>query len=332
MKSLSYYLMSYLTQYLPDEKGCSANTIATYRYCFLLLLRFLKQDGNQTACGDFDRLDMRTVISFLDWLKANCKCCIQTRNNRLAAIRSFAQYVSAQDPEYLYLYQQMKAIPTKKSPTTLIDYLTMEEVRTLLSSIDTGTANGLRNAAMLSLLYDSAARVQELCDLAISNVDVMKCTVTLTGKGRKTRCVPIMKRTVQLVSSYLKHMNSTAAEAAAPLFPNRTGNKMTRAGVAYIFGKYVEIARLPRFNNLHPHCLRHSKAIHMLDSGIQLYYIRDFLGHSSIQTTEIYLRVSQTQIRAALENLNGNTAIPRSKKMPWQKPGDLYGWLCALGK
>lgn len=333
MKNLSYYLMSYLTQYLPLEKGCSDNTIATYRYCFIMLLRFLQQERVQAADVSFEHLDMKTVVVFLDWLEKHEKCSVQTRNNRLAAIRSFAQYVSIQEPQYLYLYQQMKAIPTKKFSNTLINYLTVKEVRDLLASVGMDVPGGLRNVAMLSLLYDSAARVQEVCDLKISDINITQCTVTIQGKGKKVRCVPLMKSTIKILSHYLRYANTgNVGKELAPLFPNRSGQKMTRAGLSYIFKKYSTITCPSNAGSIHPHCLRHSKAMHMLEAGVPLYYIRDFLGHSSIQTTEIYLRGSRAQIKQTLENVSGHDVIPQPEKMSWQNSADLYHWLRAMGK
>ena len=197
--------------------------------------------------------------------------------------------------------------------------------------------SGRRDLAMLSLLYDTGARVQELVDLRIEDVRLSSPTVIrLTGKGRKSRLVPIMKPTENLLRQYMKeHDKDFAVYGGYPLFCNRVGKKLTRAGVTYILDKYISQAKNVGENSLpdsvSPHCLRHSKAMHLLQSGVNLIYIRDLLGHADVSTTEVYARADEHLKRKALE-LAYPSPTPVSEATAWQKNYDLLDWLKNLGK
>jgi integrase/recombinase XerD len=206
----------------------------------------------------------------------------------------------------------------------------------LLEKPDKMTKEGRKNMVLLSLLYDSGARVQELADLKVGDVrTAFPSTVKLTGKGNKSRLVPLMKPMTELLKQYLKESNLTEPCASDyPLFRNPSKDKLTRAGIAYIVKKYAgeAIKDAPGLfpDRLSPHCFRHSKAIHLLQSGVNLVYIRDFLGHVDIQTTEIYARIDGEMKRKALEKSSNNVV---SDKLPeWQNNAGLMNWLKNLGK
>ena len=191
-------------------------------------------------------------------------------------------------------------------------------------------------SVLLTLMYDTGCRVQELVDLRVCDITLADTvTVKLTGKGDKSRIVPVMAPTGQLIRQYIaeNHLD-TALYRNHPLFTNRSGKKMTRAGITYILQKYAEQAYLSGHEDvdpkLTPHCLRHSKAMHLLQSGINLIYIRDLLGHSDVSTTEVYARADEKMKREALENAYQS---PSDGEMPsWQEDNDLLNWLKNFGK
>ena len=201
---------------------------------------------------------------------------------------------------------------------------------------DTSTKSGRRDLALLSLMYDTGARVQEIADLTPQCVRFEKpATIRLHGKGNKTRIVPMMEAQVSLLKRYMTEQNLLRSEEQPhPLFRNKCGVKLTRAGISYILDKYVSMARTiaPELvpDNISCHCLRHSKAMHLLQAGVNLVYIRDFLGHFSVQTTEVYAKADSRQKRQALEK--AYVDVTPNTDPVWQENNDLLEWLISLGK
>lgn len=328
------HLATFLGQYLPGQRNASAHTVAAYRDTFKLFLRFCTHKAHLPP----ERMRMATVtqplvLDFLDWLEQDRQCSVATRNQRLAALQAFCRYVQSDAPEHLDELQRILAIPSKKAPQPVIPYLTTTEMKILLEQPQPGT----RDQVLLAVLYDTAARVQELIDLTHRDVRLAPpAIVTLHGKGRKVRQVPLMRPTRDLIAAYLTGARRTPgyAPADAPLFVNQYRQPLTRRGVSYIVQKYVEQARaVPDFHgagHITPHVFRHSRAVHMLQAGINLVYIRDFLGHATIASTEIYFRADTEMKRQALESaaLSFNTGdFPA-----WDKDGELMQWLTNLGK
>ncbi len=329
------YMSKYLTEYLPGIQGVSYNTIASKRDAYILLLKYLDDAQNIKAEDvDIPLLSRETIIKYLEWLEKSRGSSVSTRNIRLAAIKSLFSYIQTQTPDYIYQCQQILSIPRKKEPGHTLEYLTVEGIKSVLNAVETSSRTGLRDLTLLSLMYDSAARVQEIADLSVNDFRAEKpSTLRLTGKGSKTRIVPLMSTTSDLVSKYISiYHPSYRGEYNVPLFSNRKKEKLTRAGIAYILKKYVKIARekqpdlIPE--TVSPHGLRHSKSMHMLQAGVPLIYIRDFLGHSEISTTEIYARCDSEQKRKAIENTC--PSITKSETPMWQKDTSLLGWLQSL--
>lgn len=329
------YMSKYLTEYLPGIQGVSYNTIASKRDAYILLLKYLDDTQNIKAEDvDIPLLSRETIIKYLEWLEKSRGSSVSTRNIRLAAIKSLFSYIQTQTPDYIYQCQQILSIPRKKEPGHTLEYLTVEGIKSVLDAVEASSRTGLRDLALLSLMYDSAARVQEIADLSVNDFRAEKpSTLRLTGKGSKTRIVPLMSATSDLVSKYISiYHPSYRGEYNVPLFSNRKKEKLTRAGIAYILKKYVKIARekqpdlIPE--TVSPHGLRHSKSMHMLQAGVPLIYIRDFLGHSEISTTEIYARCDSEQKRKAIENTC--PSITKSETPIWQKDTSLLGWLQSL--
>ena len=332
------HLTGFLSKYLPGQRNLSANTIASYRDAFKLFLIFCEAEKKKKV----DRLKLadisrELVVEYLVWLEEQRCCSISTRNQRLAAFRSFFHYVSSSAPETLLICQKILNIPMKKNAQQIMSYFSPEGLHLLLEQPDTSTRQGRRDHAMLSLLYDSAARVQELADLCVRDVRLENpVTVTLRGKGRKTRIVPITSKTVSIIKQYFheKGWLGKSASLDFPVFMNSRQSKLSRAGIAHILGKYVDSARkvneglIPKTAS--PHSLRHSKAVHLLRSGVPLIYIRDFLGHVSVTTTEIYAKVDTEERRKALENAY---EIPSQDLVPdWEADKGLMAWLGDLCK
>lgn len=330
------YLSRYLGSYLPGQTGSSINTIRSYRDTFALFLRYCKNEqGIAPEKLTLDHIGHHLIEEFLLFLEQGRGCCAGTRNNRLAAIHAFYRYLQLECPHLLCRCQEILAVPYKKTQQKVMTYLSLDSVKALLAQPDTRTAAGRRDLALLSLLYDTGARVQELCDLCIDDLRFSSPTVIhLTGKGNKARLVPIMAPTEQLLRQYLlEHDPAHEVHRGYPLFCNRVGKKLTRAGVTYILDKYVTLARtsgaaMP--TSVSPHCLRHSKAMHLLQSGVNLVYIRDLLGHADVSTTEIYARADEQLKRKALE-LAYPSPTPAGPAL-WQKDDELLDWLKNLGK
>lgn len=328
----SYYLTNFLTKYLPAHCGASPNTISSYRDSFLLLLKFYKNvkslPANKLKLMDFNH----TVIEeFLTWLETERGCKVSTRNVRLAAIHSFFLYLHYEYPDFLVEWQKILQIPVKKTEKGKMNYMKPEGIELLLQQPNRKTIGGRRDLALLSLMYDTAARVQEIADLKVIDVSLTRpFTIKLTGKGNKTRIVPLMDKQVEILRSYMEERRLTEPFANNyPLFRNKQGNKLTRAGIGYILEKYIEMARKVK-PELVPekfscHCLRHSKSMAMLMADVHLVYIRDFLGHVSVQTTERYARVDSSKKREAIEGAYKELTPP--SEAVWEGNSDLMEWL-----
>lgn len=332
----AYYLTDFLSKYLPGTAGLRPNTIMSSRDTFSVFLGFCsKHKGIRPEKFSLDNLNRKLVEEYLEWLEKTRLCIASTRNVRLAAFHSFCRYLQLEFPDYIHQAQQILAIPVKRTKKISVEYLSLDAMKFLLEKPNKRTREGCRDMVLLSLLYESGARVQELADLKVGDLRTASpATVKLTGKGGKKRIVPIMKPMGELLKQYLKENNLTGPYALDyPLFSNRSKDKLTRAGIAYIVKKYAgeAIREAPQLfpDKCSPHCFRHSKAIHLLQSGVNLVYIRDFLGHVDIQTTEIYARIDGEMKRKALEKSHNVV----SDKMPqWQSNAGLMNWLKNLGK
>ncbi len=333
----AYSLTTYLSKYLPNEVGASTNTIQSYRDTFSILLRYCVSEANiQVEKLTLNQLDRKMIEAFLSWIETERKCSVSTRNQRLAAIHAFFRFLQLEQPQALYQYQQILAIPMKKARKKSIGYLALDSIKKLLDMPEKTTKGGRRDLVLLSLIYESGARVQEIVDVRIADVRLnAPSTVKLTGKGNKTRIVPIMDPMAKLLEQYLKDNKLNVPQCNEyPLFRNNEGGKLSRSGISYILKKYFNEAKqfFPESfpDTISPHIMRHSKAMHLLQSGVNLIYIRDILGHVSIQTTEVYARTDSSTKRKALENAYTNTF---SDELPeWQKSADLLEWLKDLGR
>ena len=326
-------LTSYFSTYLPETCGVSPNTCNSYRDAFkLLLLYFQEEKGVPANSIELRMLNRNLASDFLDWLEVQRKVSVTTRNQRLAAMKAFVHYVQYRKPEYLENCTDIIAMRPKKHEKPVIPFLTEEELKALLAQPDPSTRHGLRDLTLLSLLYDSGARVQEITDLKLKDIRLTNpAMVTLTGKGRKARQVPLMKETCKLLDAYIRNFNLNSEPLTSPLFFNQKGQALSRYGITYILKKYVSQAELDSdTRKISPHVLRHTKAMHLLRAGVNMIYIRDFLGHVDISTTEVYARIDAEMKRKVFEekvpNFTPNTT------MPWEEDKDLLQWLTKFGK
>jgi integrase/recombinase XerD len=330
----SLYLTQFLSDYLPGQKNVSPHTIRSYRDTFKLLLQYFQErEGIPPEKITMACLTQERVISFLGWLETERGCAVTTRNLRLTALHSFFRYAQAEAPEALFHFQKVIAIPVKKGRKKAVEHLTPEGIRLLLEQPDRSCQRGRRDLAMLSTLYDSGARVQELIDLSVGDfIPGANAVLVLTGKGNKTRRVPLMKNTASLLVAYLaENRLDVPQKKTHPLFTNSQHTRLTKEGVAYVLGKYAAQAHarsdgVPETVNCH--MLRHSKAMHLLRAGVNLIYIRDFLGHTDIKTTEVYARADTELKRKALENAYPDLVDP---DLPdWNTNTNLMSWLSSL--
>lgn len=333
----SKYLAEFLTRYLPGERGASFNTVLSYKDTFLLLVRFMKTiKGIPPERLDLKDVNRDNILAFLNWLELDKNCSVPTRNARLTALHSFFRYLQYENPAYLHMSGQILSIPIKKTLQATVTYLSLDAVKAILEGPDLTLKRGRRDLALLSIIYDTGARVQEIIDLTAAMVRLdSPCTVQLHGKGNKTRIVPLMDAQVVFLRDYMSENNLLSPHCAQyPLFSNSKKEKLTRAGVAHILSKYVLHAQQRNKGiingNVTPHVIRHSKAMHLLQAGVNLVYIRDILGHVSVKTTEIYARTDSKKKREALETAYSEV---KPQNIPgWLTNNNLMEWLNRFGR
>lgn len=327
-------LSTYFTQYLPGQRNLRPNTIQSYRDTFKLLLIYCQQaKGLAVERLTLADLNDELIRGFLVWLEATRHSGVATRNQRLANLRAFYRYLQIEDPVGLLPYQKVLAIPRKKTPPPVVQHLTPEALQLVLAQPNRDRRMGRRDAVLLATLYDTGARVQELVDLRVRDVRLdAPAILALTGKGAKTRHVPLMAPTAALIRQYMMEWRiGPNGTQDTPLFMNSRRQPLTRAGVAFILDKYVRQARAQSAivpEHVTPHAMRHSKAMHLLQAGVNLIYIRDLLGHVDLATTEIYARADTELKRQALEKVYPNLI---SSELPeWTEDEDLLDWLTRL--
>lgn len=327
--TISYYLPKFFDMELRKNANVSENTIISYKYAFVSLLQFVNDKyKKEISTLELKDLNKETIEKYLEYLEKEKNNSISTVNQRLAAIKSFFNYLTIEDIEYISLCNEIHSIKIKKTKQETIKYLSKEGIKEILSLPKTSIENGVRDLAILTLLYDSGARVQELVNIKIKDIDFNKKTVYLFGKGRKARIVPLISQTIKILEKYIKIYN-IPINSDNLLFYNSKKEALTRMGITYIIKKYVSIAKnknpLEFQINVTPHTFRHSKAMHLLESGVNLIYIRDFLGHESVTTTEIYARANPENKRKAIEK--HSEELSKMVHYSSKEKNDLLNWL-----
>ena len=334
MREFPQLLSDFFGSHLRARGGMSENTVLTYRDSFVRLLEYMRDvRGVRPDKVTVADLGAETIQSFLDWLETDLGASVSTRNNRLAAIRSFFRYVSTAEPAHLGRCSEVLSIAKKREPSRPPTYLTTDAVRHLLSLPDQSDPRQLRALCVISLLYESGARVSELCAVSARELRLgPPATLLLHGKGGKDRIVPIDPSVAATIGRYMAAYGVGQDE---PLFFNARRNGLTREGVSYILRTWFDKAKALRPDlypeRLSPHCMRHSRAMHLLEAGVNLVYIRDLLGHSSVETTEVYAKanpeVKRRHIERAGAKILGDVpdydAASRDELLAWLKSGPL---------
>lgn len=326
-------LTRFLSDYLPGQRNVSTNTIKSYRDTFKQVLFYCNSELNiKPEHLTFDKFKVETIRDFLLWLERTRNVSINTRNQRLAAIHSFYRYTQSEHPEIMLECQRILGIPFKKRERKTVEYLSKDCLKCVLEQPDNSKRKGRRDLTLMVTLYDTGARVQELIDIKMSDVRLEKpATITLSGKGNKKRRVPIMEKTRNLLENYMKENYLLEnGKQVHPLFYSSNRHPFTRPGITYILQKYLNQAKEshPEIvfpDGLTPHMFRHTKAMHLLEAGVNLIYIRDLLGHVSVTTTDIYLRANTEAKRKALESVYMEVV---TQDIPiWDEDTDLLKWL-----
>ncbi len=326
------YLSNYFLKYMPVRTGYSSNTIKSYRDSFVIFLRYCNDELKIKPQNlDFTLINRDMIEKFLSWLNYQKNYSVSTRNLRLAALHAFFRYIQLELPEYMELCNSILAIKSRKIPATEINYLSIEGIKKLLSIPNINIMSERRDLSVIALMYDTGARVQEIADLQVSDIRIkIPATIRLTGKGNKTRIIPLMPQTMNILKKYMADYGLfDEIKRSKPLFFNKKNEKLTRAGLSYILNKYVKKAMVENKglfpDKMSAHALRHSKAMHLLQSGVNLIYIRDFLGHSSVTTTEIYAKSNPEIKRKAIEAASIKV-LPKEKFSDREKE-ELFDWL-----
>ncbi len=299
-------LQGFFQRRLIAERGASAHTIASYRDTFELLFRYVEQQtGRPPSALTLQDLDAPMILAFLDHLEAERGNSPRTRNLRLTAIRSFWRYASVRDPTSLPTAQRILAIPTKRFDRPALNFLSREEVEALLDAPDRSTWSGQRDAVLFAVLYNTGARVSEVTGLTIADVLMDRASaLLLRGKGRKERVVPLWKSTKRRLRAWFKHIDRNPD---SPVFPNRAGQRLSRSGVEQRLRVAITKAseRCPSLlaRPISPHTLRHTTAMHLLQSGVDITVIALWLGHEDTATTHLYVEADLAMKEAALRRL-----------------------------
>jgi integrase/recombinase XerD len=307
-----HLVRSWLTIHLPRARRLSPHTIRSYRTALNALLDYLRETQHLALAEISFEVINRTAIT---WLLETQHLGASSANQRLAAIKSFLSYCAGEDPALVTIWLSVRQVKPARTPARAPDALSMPAVDALIRAPGQDTSRGRRDTTLILLTFDAAARIQEILDLTPADIDttVGASRVTLTGKGRKSRTVPLMDKTARHLDQYLGEFHPGAREAAAPLFFTiRAGRRhqMSQDNISYLLNKHAAAARLqcPELpEKIHAHQLRHARAMQMLRAGVPLPHIKEFLGHANIATTSIYASADNQMVREAIQKADSAT-------------------------
>jgi site-specific recombinase XerD len=331
--ALGPWLRRFLLEHLVSERNLSLNTQRSYRDTLVLLVNFLARSLRKTP----ERLTVTDlaesqILSFLQYLEHSRRCGVRTRNQRLSAIHALARFVGMHSPEHVAWSGQVLAVPMKKAIRELIPYLEKSEMDALLDGPDCKTSQGRRDRALLLFLYNSGARVGEVAQLTIGDLNLTpapsngQSSVKVIGKGRKLRRCPLWPRTAAELALLVEGRSSSDQ-----VFLNRRGQPLTRFGIHALVRRYALRAsrKIPSLTTkrVSPHTIRHTTATHLLRAGVDLNTIRAWLGHVSIETTNVYAEVDLEMKAKALALCDVGT---EKRLMPWRGNKGLFAFLRSL--
>ncbi len=324
-------LQRYFLERLINQRNVSHCTISSYRDTFRLLLKYLKEE--KKCAPDkltIELISVENVLDFLKYLTVVRGNAISTVNNRLAAIHSFMDYVAYQNPEFLFIVQQVKAIPYKKNESKTFEYLSAVEVEAILNCCDLKTLSGRRDRIMIALFYNTGVRVTELLSVKISDIAVNQnatSTVQVLGKGRKHRIVPLWKTTATFLAEFIRE---TGKKDDDYLFTSNSGQQLSRSGAKYRLDCLVKssLNTCPSLRRKHitPHTFRHTTAMHLLQAGVDLSTIAIWLGHESIETTHKYMTADLHLKERALAQVKE----PEVEEFRYRPSNDILSFLDGL--
>lgn len=329
--SLLAMTQSFFLNYLQSTRGASNHTMRAYRDALKLFFLFLSgQKRKSIEDLDLDDIQADAVLSFLNHIESKRSNSAVTRNCRLAAVRSFVQHLLRQDITRAGQYGRILAIQTKRATHRPVAYLEPEEARTVIATVDTSSPRGRRDHALLLFLYNTGARVSEALAVRSSDLRLDRPRqVRLRGKGRKERICPLWSETASALRRIIRVEGSNEV-----LFQNHQGAPLTRDGVAYILQKYVRLAAksksAPRLRRVTPHMMRHSCAVALLQAGVDVTVIRDYLGHASVSTTSRYIRTNLQMKRQVLDAFWKRAGLAPTVARKWQPSPKLLAFLQTL--
>lgn len=301
----------YFNTYLPTAKGLSEATITSYKATFRILMEFLYTvKAVPSDKVNFEILDKQVIMEFLDWLESERKCSIATRNQRLSALAAFAAYAQSRDFGTASIFRNnVSKVPKKKAPHQSRSSFTRAEVKILFGLPDPSREIGLRDKTLLCFMYASGMRAQEVCDLTVGDILFYpdRAGINVHGKGQKMRRIGIPAAAAMMLKKYIEH-RGISGNKERHVFSSQTHEKMTVSCIEEIFTKHVTRARKDNPDqfrgNFTPHSMRHTTATHMLEAGVPLIVVKNFLGHVSLQTTQIYTEISQDTMNRQLKAWN----------------------------
>jgi len=325
---LGPWVRRFLLEHLVSERNLARNTQRSYRDTLTLLIPFVAAKADKSV----DRLNVVDVSAdlirlFLAHLEESRQCAITTRNQRLAAIHAVARFIAEHSPEHIAWCAQVRSIPFKKTTKTVIPYLEKPEMDALLGAPNRQTPQGRRDYALLLFLYNSGTRADEAAQLLIGDLNFPASSVRILGKGRKERHCPLWPTTLRELT-----LLTNCRSPAERVFLNRCGHPITRFGIHTLVERYVlqAQAQMPSLQKkrVSPHCIRHTTATHLLRSGVDINTVRAWLGHVSLNTTNIYAEIDLEMKAKALAKCE----IPdqTGSKKPWREDPDLIAFLRAL--
>jgi site-specific recombinase XerD len=326
-------------EYLPKQRCYSENTIASYRAALNLFVKFLRTEEHlNVAQIDFSKFNRDVILRFLDWLEHSRNCGIRTRNHRLMVLRSFFSYAGIIDCTHISIQLDIKDVPLKNAPERIIDFLTEDALRTLLEQPDVNKRIGLRNQFFMILMYDTAARCSEILNLKVQDLRInTKYPIAYlhTTKGNKPRTVSLLSKTVEHCNRYLKafHPDSSDDDYLFYTVIHGARHRMSADNVAAFMQKYGDMARKSCLEvplRLHPHQLRHTRAIHYYRDGMPRALLAELLGHASVETTKIYAYADTEMKRTAMEKADRNRNTSPPPTPIWQDDDDMILKLSGL--
>jgi len=323
--TFSYLVTTFFRCHLNTELGLSPNTIASYSDCMKLLIHYAcERFSCQPEAIDLNAMTSELVIDFLGDLEQKRGNGPKSRNQRLAAIKTFFHFIARHVPEMAHANEAIQAIRLKRTEHLPPPSLTVEEVAAIIDAPDPQALIGARDKALLQLLYNTGARVQELADITLGDLRLDSSpTVTLTGKGRKTRTIPLWQETVDLIKQYVDRREEEGVETQA-LFCNARGKALTRFGIGRRVTLHASRAasKCPSLQgrDISPHTFRHATALHLIEADNDIAVVKDWLGHADIKTTSMYLEISIERKRKALEKVPPPLGDIPKETPRWKQP------------